>query len=184
MKPLSVYIENRRQKIIAPYVTGRILDLGCGYGAFVGHNQPKPENYLGVDHLISIVQWFERQYPEYRVKIMDLESDFLEVESRFDTIVMTACLEHLKNPDHIFSQLPNILNQNGKILITTPTPFGGKIHTIGARFGFFYQEAAEDHEIFYYRETLQDLFSRHGLKMVEYSQFMFGGNQFAVGMLP
>ncbi len=183
MKPLSVYIEKQRQRLIAPHLNGRILDLGCGYGALVRLNQPLPENYLGVDQLPHVQQWFKHQFPEYHIEILDLEADTLEVHSRFDTIVMTACLEHLKNPDHFFDQIPQLLTSNGKVLITTPTPFGGKIHAFGSKFGFFYPEAAADHEIFYNRDTLRVLFSLHGLKMVEYSSFMFGGNQLAVGKL-
>ena len=183
MKPLSVYIEKQRQRIIAPHLEGQILDLGCGYGALVRHNTPRPENYLGVDQLFPVQQWFNSKFPEYRVEILDLESDSLEVCLQFDTIVMTACLEHLRNPNHIFGQLPQLLKSNGKILITTPTPLGGKIHAAGAKIGLFYQEAAEDHEVFYNRETLRELLSRHGVIMVEYSQFMFGSNQLAVGKL-
>jgi len=180
---MSVYLERRRQTIISPFIKGRILDLGCGFGAFVRFNRPSPENYLGIDEHDPALEWYKSNYPEFRVKKVDLESDRINSQAPFDTIVLTALLEHLKNPDGIFSQFRGLLNPNGIVLITTPTPLGGKIHYFGAKFGFFYLEAADDHEKFYTREDLRDLLDRHGLKMVHYNKFLFGGNQFSVGQM-
>ena len=66
--------------------------------------------------------------------------------------------------------------------MATPTPLGGKIHTIGAKIGLFYsiKEAADQHEGFYNRDQISTLLSKYDLEIIDFEKFLSGGNQLVV----
>ena len=93
---------------------------------------------------------------------------------------MLATIEHLGNPDNIYGELKNLLQPNGRIILTTPTPFGNQIHRIGYRLNLFDIEAARDHKIIYNRSKFEQLFAKHGLRILLHQTFQFWCNQLCV----
>lgn len=109
-----------------------------------------------------------------------MDKDELALERQFDTILLLAVIEHLKNPDRILSQIPRYLKPDGKLLITTPSPMGDVIHTIGARIGLFSMEAVQGHESIFTCDALRACLERDGLDVIYYKSFLLGGNQLFV----
>ncbi len=162
-----------------PWVRGAVLDLGCGpinIREIVGPGQ----TYVGVEGDPATLAWLKSRFPEHRFQACNLEREALDLDRRFDTILMLAILEHLEDPGFLLKQLPQYLEPDGRVIATTPTPVGGRIHGIGARFGVFYREALEEHKAFYGARGLERLFAAHGMQIVQYRKFLFGGNQLAV----
>lgn len=183
MNLLSKFIEQQRQYKITPYLNGHVLDLGCGFGAVIRYHNLNPDSYVGVDQNPTIINWLRVNFPQYRIEQRDLDFDLLNFNEKFDTIVMTAVLEHLKKPSSLFEQIPNLLTKEGVVVITTPTPFGGEIHKFGSSVGLFYREAANDHERFYNKQDLHSILRTHGLRPIYFKRFLMGGNQILVGRL-
>lgn len=165
---------------IQRYVSGDILDIGCGYGSVVRTFGPAKEKYLGIEHNSTIVQWLKKQYPGYSFLILDTDSDLIPVTRKFDTILMIAVLEHLTHPERLIAVLPELLKPGGRIVLTTPTPIGGWVHTKGGGLGLFSREAKDDHKAFYDLDSLTLLFQNAGLKLVNHRYFMAGMNQLGV----
>jgi 2-polyprenyl-3-methyl-5-hydroxy-6-metoxy-1,4-benzoquinol methylase len=136
--------------------------------------------YVGVEISDRILAWLTATYPQLTFYKRDLEGDELSTPGTFDTILIVAVLEHLKNPTSILTQVPNYLKPRGKVVITTPTPLGGFVHTLGTPLGLFYPEAAGEHEKFYTRDDLQTITRTSGLQVVSYSTFLFGLNQLLI----
>ena len=188
MRPplLSSAIRQRRYALALPFISGRILDIGCGQ-ADLADFVPQREAYTGVDINPALLALGQQRYPEHQFYPADLEARELPPEitrQRFDTITLIALLEHLAEPARILNQLAALLAPGGQVVATTPTPLGHRVHRLGARAGLFYQEAAEDHKSILDRTALQRLFQSAGLRVARYQQFELSCNQLVIGALP
>ncbi|HYN87944.1 MAG TPA: class I SAM-dependent methyltransferase [Ardenticatenaceae bacterium] len=180
---LSRWIQQRRYHAALPYISGAVLDVGCGH-AYLAALLPPSHSYVGVDREPAFLRAAQARTPRAEFYQVDLESGTIPPEvstRRFDTIVMTAVLEHLARPARALQQLVPLLAPGGRIVATTPTPFGHRVHRIGARLGLFYREAADDHKSILDASTLGSLFHAAGLHVVAYKQFELGCNQLIVG---
>jgi SAM-dependent methyltransferase len=183
---LSNTIRGRRYAIALPYITGHILDIGCGH-AYLADLVPHREEYVGVDINPALLAHGQQRYPQYRFYATDLEAQPLPLEvahQHFDTISLMALLEHLAQPGRILNQLAALLSPRGRVVATTPTPLGHHVHRLGAQLGLFYREAVEDHKSILDGAALKQLFQQAGLRVARYQQFEFGCNQLIVGELP
>lgn len=172
---LSSFLQRQRLKIALPYINDQILDLGCGFAEIT--DLVPPHNYVGIDGHPKIVEWLKINHPEYEFYRYDLDHDQLLLERQFDTIMMLAVIEHLKYPDNLLSQIPDLLKDDGLLIATTPTPVGDIVHQIGARIGLFSKHAMEQHEIIFTHQSMEPYLSRNGLIIKEYRPFLFGTNQ-------
>jgi 2-polyprenyl-3-methyl-5-hydroxy-6-metoxy-1,4-benzoquinol methylase len=176
---LTPWLHQKRTGIVKNFISGNVLDLGCGpadLSEFKG-----VESYTGVELDNSRVLSLKKKYQNHLFYCMNLDRDeFPDRKHKFDTIVMIAVIEHLSSPNNILSQLPALLKKQGKLIITTPSPLGDRIHKIGANFGLVSKEAAEDHEHIYNEKELVDLLSKNGLKVHIYQKFILGLNQLVV----
>ena len=60
---LSSALQRARLKAARPYLSGRILDIGCGNGSLAAY--ATPENYVGVDHDKEAVAAARALFPEH-----------------------------------------------------------------------------------------------------------------------
>lgn len=138
-------------------------------------------SYMGVDSRADVIQDLTRQYPQARFVRADLDEDELPGDFEADTVLMVALVEHIFNQKHLMTQVRRCLAPSGRVILTTPTPFGNDVvHRAGGRLGLFSQIAVDDHVVIYNRPRLETLAREVGLKLVEYRRFQFGCNQLAV----
>ncbi len=58
---------------------------------------------------------------------------------------MIAVIEHLFNQKFVMDEVSNVLKPGGKVVVTTPTPFGNDVvHRVGATLGLFAKTAMND----------------------------------------
>jgi 2-polyprenyl-3-methyl-5-hydroxy-6-metoxy-1,4-benzoquinol methylase len=168
-----------RLVIARPHLLGDVLDLGCG-GADVVRLLGPNQTYVGVDWRADIVQQLQARFPMHLFRQLDLDTQALDFQRRFDSIVLLAVIEHLRQPQHLFAQLANLVEPTGQIVMTSPSPFGHRLHAFGARLGLFSREAAAEHHTVFNRETLATLIRPYGLTLAVYRPFLFGCNQLFV----
>ncbi|MFC2054070.1 class I SAM-dependent methyltransferase [Chloroflexota bacterium] len=176
---LANYVLQKRTLAVLPHIQGDVLDLGCGVSRIPKYLKPDSK-YVGVEINPKFNEWLKDNYPQHAFYQRDLETDKLILNSKFDTVLMIAVLEHLHNPDNVLKQISSLLKPDGKLVMTTPTPLGGKIHTIGARIGLFYKEASDQHEGFYNRDQISTLLSKYDLEITGFELFLSGGNQLVI----
>lgn len=176
---LTSFLQRRRLAIVAPYLRGDVLDLGCG-DAMLLSRLKAGQTYVGVDGRAPLVSRLRECYPAHQFYQRDLDRQPLELPGRFDTIVLLAVVEHLSRPDWVFAQAAEHLHPGGRLLMTTPSPFGNWVHQVGAHIGLFSLEAMQDHKMIFTQATLSDCLERNGLRVVLYERFLFGGNQLFV----
>lgn len=178
---LSERIKVERLTKVVPYVAGDVLDVGCGPAQLIELCDSAIASYTGIEQSPKRVAGLLRKYPQHMFLCRDLDVEPLDLPGNFDVILLVAVIEHIYNQKHLFRQLAALLKPEGRIVITTPTPFGNDVvHWLGAAVGLFSQDAAHDHIVIYNRRRFQKVARDFGLRLEHYRRFQFGCNQLAV----
>ncbi len=178
---LSGYIRDARMKQARPYIRGDVLDLGCGPGDTKIWGGENISRYVGIDYNPSNVEKLKQKFPDSQFFALNVDIEGFGLDDRFDTVVMIALIEHIFNQRHLFEQAIKCLKPQGRIVVTTPTPFGNDIvHRLGAAVGLFAKSAADDHIVIYNRKRFEILANEFDLRVERYSTFELGCNQLVV----
>jgi 2-polyprenyl-3-methyl-5-hydroxy-6-metoxy-1,4-benzoquinol methylase len=131
---LSEYLGDERlafyeevASIAAPYVHGSVVDIGCGSGNLlravldrvVASRGYAVERVLALDYAHSAVSRAADLVPEAEGRTFDIMRDRLDGE-RFDLVLCTEVLEHMRRPMVARDQLAEACAAGGTILITVP----------------------------------------------------------------
>jgi len=178
MRPLfTSYLYRKRIEIIKPYLNGNVLDLGCGPAEIIRYLE-KNQLYVGVDFDKVLIIRLKKVYPNYEFYCYNIDRDPIKLLKRkFCTILLTAIIEHLEMPNNILKQCYDLLNDEGNIVITTPTPFGGKMHEFGAILGLTSKSAVKHHHKFYSYQDMKNILALNGFMICKYHTFEFLMNQ-------
>ncbi len=179
---LRKHVGGRRHNVVRGYLTGDILDLGCGTGGLLPL-VPDRSRYVGVDMQESALRRLRGRFPDCRTHQADLtdpRSLRAAVRSRFDTITLLAVIEHLEEPLTLLKGLDGLLNPGGRLLITCPSPFGERLLRLANAATDIAEGAPDPHLHVYGKRRLTALVSEAGLVPVEYRRFFFGLNQLLV----
>jgi len=177
---LSRHIQKVRIRACVPFVRGDVLDLGCGDARILGLGGERIKSYCGVEFEPAHSEKLRGRFPQHTFFAANLEEDNFPFETMFDTVLMIALIEHIRNAERLIEQALSRLKPSGRIVITTPTPLGDRIHTIGAHLGLFARSAIEHHVKIYSKSDLEALAHRFNLKIEQYRTFEFGCNQLLV----
>lgn len=177
---LTGYLLKRRLGKVRPYLRGRILDLGCADGALLSCLSPG-QSYTGVEVRADLVEALQTRYPSQRFIAADLDEGCPALsEGDYDTVVMCAVIEHLHNPDALLDRVAAALAQDGRLALTTPTPFGDRLLHAGTYLGLFNRGPVEEHARLYGKDDLTHMLGEHGFTVEVYGTFEFGLNQLVV----
>lgn len=107
-------------KNIKKYASGKLLDLGSG-------KVPLYQVYREYISDSICVDWQNTQHPnDYLDLECDLEKGLPFAIGEFNTIILSDVLEHIPNPEMLWTEMSRILSPNGKIIMNVP--FYYKIH--------------------------------------------------------
>jgi len=176
----SVLLSRSRARKVLPYVHGRVLDVGCGVGTIIEF-LPRDTDYVGVDSVRNVVEKLLSIYPRVSAHVLDIQREVLSCREPFDAILAIALIEHLKRPlDFLDLYLP-LLAPGGKIVVTTPTRLGDRVHHMLQVVGITDPGVSDVHHHIYRLHELVDLLEGRGLEVVASRRFQMGMNQIAVG---
>jgi 2-polyprenyl-3-methyl-5-hydroxy-6-metoxy-1,4-benzoquinol methylase len=165
----SPFLQRARLAVARPHLKGQVLDIGCGNGALAAF--VSPDRYLGVDRDKDALNAARRKHSSHRFV------GELPEHGAFDTVVGLAIIEHLKEPQAALSEWSGLLSEQGRILLTTPHRSFRAVHELGSRLGLFSQDAADEHEEMFDRDSLSTLAQGVGLNVQHYVRFLAGANQ-------
>lgn len=141
--------------------SGRLLDVGCGYGLLLDEARRRGYDVEGVE-LSSAAAGHARERFGLRVLESSLDDPSLDGE-RYEAIVIVDVLEHLDDPVGAIERLRGLLAPGGALLIATPDPSSLVARLAGRRW-WSYLPA---HYCLIPRTTLRGLLDAHGLVTVE-----------------
>ncbi|MHC1785085.1 MAG: class I SAM-dependent methyltransferase [Anaerolineaceae bacterium] len=171
----SPFLRQQRMDHAKPFLIGEVLEIGCGIGKLCA--LIPSSRYVGVDSDPEVISEAKSMNPGYQ-----FQTFLPDIENKFDTILMLAVIEHIQKPEEFILQLTERLrhSDNSSIVITTPAPFAGYIHTTGAFLGFFSKHASGEHQPLLSRNDLERISAKCNLYVSFYKRFLLGMNQIAV----
>jgi SAM-dependent methyltransferase len=97
---------------------GRILDIGCGYGFFLGEMQQRGWQTQGIE-ISAVGRAYAQQTWNIRVHAEPLEALTLP-ENHFDVVTLFYVIEHLFDPLSLLREVWRILKPGGLLLLRWP----------------------------------------------------------------
>ena len=105
------------------YVSGVVVELGCGAGLGIRHYASRADVVYAVDHdprLMSRVQSLVTSVPIYPI-VADLLEDWTELAHlHADTVIMMDVLEHFRDDRAFISKAAALLKPRGAMIIKVP----------------------------------------------------------------
>jgi 2-polyprenyl-3-methyl-5-hydroxy-6-metoxy-1,4-benzoquinol methylase len=154
---------------ISDFVRGKkVLDVGCMAhsidsadieGWLHGYVVKNAASTLGLDILESDVALLRQR----GFNVVCADAITTDLGDTFDTIIAGELIEHIENPGAFLSNMRRHLTADGELLITTPNVFFG-LHFLESVFRSPYQSWNPQHVAWYCYFTLENMFSRAGLK--------------------
>lgn len=176
---LGELLSRWRGRKALPFVGTQVLDLGCGRGTILRYLGPGVA-YTGVDRDVESIQALQKRYPQHEFYISDLDDSFPPLRPGYDTVLLLAVLEHLKDPRNLLLWCNRLLRPGGRVVITIPTPWGERVHRIMERFGLVNPEARTAHLSVLSGERLRCLVKEMGGAIKRHRLFQFGCNRLFV----
>ncbi len=154
---------------------GRILDLGCGNGAFANHLSKLGYDVVGMDPSESGIQQARLSKSRVQFEVASAYDDLRAKFGQFDGIVSLEVVEHLYSPAMFAKNLSQLLLPSGVALISTP--YHGYLKNLcmavtGKLDPHFTALWEHGHIKFWSVRTLTQLLTTQGLRV---EKFLFAG---------
>ncbi len=137
----------------------RVLDYGCGRGNLLRVLASIGAKVVGVEQSEVARQEIERDGLNAFASIADLRES--ERQPRFDRIVMSDVVEHLREPWKELADLRDFLLPEGKLFLTTPNAASLRSRLTGARWD---QRNNPTHFFYFTRRSLKAVLERAGFR--------------------
>ena len=97
----------------------KVIDVGCGTGFFAYQVAKKGGIVLGIDYSEEAIKLAKEKYDHKNLsyKKMDIND---RMTKKFDVVISIGTLEHMNRPYTMLKKLRNLLEKNGRIIITSP----------------------------------------------------------------
>lgn len=106
---------------LKPYFKGNtILELGCADGLMTKMLVKHFKKAVSVDGSSRYCDEIRGKLKEKNLKVICSLFEDLQLDEKFDTIVIAHILEHVANPVHILKLAKNWLEEDGVVLIDVP----------------------------------------------------------------
>lgn len=103
-----------------PFITGRVLEPGCGEGRGIALLSDLADEYIALDKIGEVIQKLESQYPKVRFH-QSVFPPFSGLEDNsFDIIISFQVIEHIKDDKRFLQEIHRVLKPGGQAIITTP----------------------------------------------------------------
>jgi ubiquinone/menaquinone biosynthesis C-methylase UbiE len=106
--------------LAADYVSGDLLEVGCGEGRGIDRILPKVASFAAIDKIDTIIDSLRNKYPS-----VHFTSDFIPPlsaysDNSFDWVVSFQVIEHIKEDGLFLQEIYRVLKPGGRALLTTP----------------------------------------------------------------
>ncbi len=118
-KDMKLVFKEAKEKIVAEYIDGRLLDVGCGFGFFLDSMKDSKLNLFGVDLDGSAINFARKKFHIKNINNVDfLDNEF--PDNYFDVVTMFYILEHVQDPKLFLFEAFRVLKEGGVLVIRVP----------------------------------------------------------------
>ncbi len=153
----------RRDFLLAGVRPGeRVLDVGCGEGAFCAALAAAGARPVGVEVAAEPLRRARVRHPELELRLVGAELPF--PAASFDVAWAGEVLEHVADGPGLLDELRRVLRPGGRLLITTPDHPRRLVLALALRRAAFERhfDPRADHLRFFTRRTLSLLLEEAG----------------------
>jgi len=138
-----------------------VLEIGSYYGVLGSILREKVKNYSGLELSVHGSNYAKNNF-NLNIYNESIENH-LKKNVKYDLIIMADVIEHFKDPFNVLSQVNKLLNQDGKLILTTFNidSFYAKIT------GKNYHWLIPFHIVFFSNRTLEIFGKNNNLKLVK-----------------
>ncbi len=108
--------------LVAPAVSGRVLEIGCGTGNFTGLLAERATSVTAVDLNPEYVEAARRRWDgDPRLSFHCRDATAADWDAEFDTIVLLDVLEHIEDDAGFLGALYRALRPGGTLILKVPS---------------------------------------------------------------
>ena len=108
--------------VIKRYCEGKsVLDLGCGYGEYIGTISKYTDNAVGLDISERWLNYAKQKYPNLKFILSDAHKTPLQ-SGLFDVVVTIGLFEYI-NREAVIKEIRRVLKFNGICIISVPNKY-------------------------------------------------------------
>lgn len=102
------------------YISGNLLEIGCGEGRGVELLVQKASSYTAIDKITTVVDQLKSKYPNVNLLNMYVPPFTGIADNSFDRIVTFQVIEHIEDHLSFVQEIHRVLKPEGFAIITTP----------------------------------------------------------------
>lgn len=136
----------------------RLLDVGCGNGAYLLRQQQKGWTVFGIDPLPNAVNSATARGLNV---VQGVIPGARLPQSRFDVITMLGVLDHVPNPLHTLTALRQLLAPDGRLIISVPNANSAAAKLLGPQWPAWDLPRHQNH---FTPQTLTRILTRAGFR--------------------
>ena len=153
----------------------KILEIGSGSGFFIEECEKYNLSITGSEADFNQLITLKKKFPKTIKIALPLNKNETYNIGKYDIIIFNDVFEHLSNLDSVISQLSNLLEKNGKIIINLPSSDGiiFKISSLLYKLGIknFYnrlwqKNLSSPHLSYFNNVNLKYLLEKFGYKLI------------------
>ena len=99
-------------KKVKAFAKGKLLDIGCGEKPYAETVKPYVTEHIGVDHQGTL-------HDKSNIDRVGTAYEIPAEDGEFDSVICTAVLEHLEEPDKAIAECNRVLRPEGVAIYTT-----------------------------------------------------------------
>jgi 2-polyprenyl-3-methyl-5-hydroxy-6-metoxy-1,4-benzoquinol methylase len=147
----------------------RVLDLGCGEGAFTAELARAGVHALGVDVAQEPLRRARTRHPELELALVDGEGPWELADASFDAVWAGEVIEHVRDTGAWLSELRRVLRSGGRLLLSTPAhqPLALLALALSSRAFATHFDPRGDHLRFYNASSLSELLTDFGFEQLQ-----------------
>jgi 2-polyprenyl-3-methyl-5-hydroxy-6-metoxy-1,4-benzoquinol methylase len=106
--------------VAADYVSGDVLEVGCGEGRGVSILMEHARSFTAVDKIQPVVEKLQKEYPSGTFISMNIPPLSGIGDNMYDLVASFQVIEHIKEDELFLKEIHRVLKPGGIALLTTP----------------------------------------------------------------
>ncbi|HWJ50918.1 MAG TPA: class I SAM-dependent methyltransferase [Solirubrobacteraceae bacterium] len=147
----------------------RVLDVGCGEGAFTAELARAGAHAVGIDVAEEPLRRARARHPELDLRLADADGEWDLPDASFDAVWAGETIEHVLDTAAWLSEIRRVLRSGGSLLLSTPAHPPSRMLALALSRRAFaaHFDPRADHVRFYNRATLTRLVGDFGFQEID-----------------